>query len=86
MAHARLHDHSNALDGSPIAVAGIPNLSANKITSDILALARIPTMDDAHIPNLETLSYGGAFAEAQIPAGIARDEEALMVALLCDVE
>jgi hypothetical protein len=24
-------------------------------------------MDDAHIPNLETLSYGGTFAEAQIP-------------------
>jgi hypothetical protein len=24
-------------------------------------------MDDAHIPNIETLSYGGAFADAQIP-------------------
>ncbi|GAI95447.1 unnamed protein product, partial [marine sediment metagenome] len=30
-------------------------------------LAIIPTMDDGHIPNLETLSYGGAFAVAQIP-------------------
>lgn len=26
--HARLHDHSNALDGSPIAAAGIPNIGA----------------------------------------------------------
>lgn len=31
------------------------------------ALPNIPTMDDAHIPDLETLSYGGAFATAQIP-------------------
>ncbi|GAI59570.1 unnamed protein product, partial [marine sediment metagenome] len=30
-------------------------------------LAIIPTMDDGHIPDLETLSYGGAFAVAQIP-------------------
>ena len=31
-------------------------------------LAIIPVMDDGHIPNLETLSYGGAFAVAQIPS------------------
>lgn len=31
-------------------------------------LAIIPTMDDGHIPDLETLSYGGAFAVAQIPS------------------
>ena len=30
-------------------------------------LAIIPVMDDGHIPNLETLSYGAAFAVAQIP-------------------
>ena len=30
-------------------------------------LAIIPVMDDAHIPDIETLSYGGAFAVAQIP-------------------
>lgn len=40
---------------------------ASDITSGTFGLARIPTMDDAHIPDLETLSYGGTFAEAQIP-------------------
>jgi len=29
--HARSHDHSNALDGSPIAVAGLPNLTQDKV-------------------------------------------------------
>ena len=28
--HARLHDHSNVLDGSPIAVAGLPALAARQ--------------------------------------------------------
>ena len=32
MAHTRLHDHSNALDGNPIAVAGVPNLTTAKLT------------------------------------------------------
>jgi hypothetical protein len=41
--HARLHDHSNALDGSPIAVAGVPDLPASKITSGTFDLARIPS-------------------------------------------
>ena len=40
---------------------------AGDITSGTFGLARIPTMDDAHIPDLETLGYGGTFAEAQIP-------------------
>jgi hypothetical protein len=42
-------------------------LPASKITSGVLSIDRIPVMDDAHIPNLETLSYGGPFAAAQIP-------------------
>ena len=42
-------------------------LTGEEITSGTIALARLPTMDDGHIPNLETLSYGGAFAVAQIP-------------------
>ncbi len=30
-------------------------------------LSIIPAMDDGHIPDLETLSFGGAFADGQIP-------------------
>lgn len=48
----------------------IKTTSLADITDHDLAhhpLAIIPTMDDAHIPNLETLSYGGPFAVAQIP-------------------
>ena len=40
---------------------------AEDITEGTFTLPRIPTMDDAHIPDLETLSYGGTFAEGQIP-------------------
>lgn len=40
--HARSHDHSLAADGSPIAVAGVPNLPASKITSGQFPLARMP--------------------------------------------
>lgn len=45
----------------------VHNWGAGDITSGTLGLARIPTMDDAHIPNLEGLSYGAAFATTQIP-------------------
>lgn len=41
---------------------------AEDITEGTFTLPRIPTMDDAHIPDLETLSYGGTFAEGQIPS------------------
>jgi hypothetical protein len=40
--HPRAHDHSNALDGSPIAVAGVPDLPASKITSGRFTLSRMP--------------------------------------------
>jgi hypothetical protein len=53
--------------GGAFAVGQIPNLAASKITSGTLGLARIPSIDNARIPNLETLSYGGAFAVGQIP-------------------
>ena len=48
-------------------LANLGTADASDITSGTFGLARIPVMDDAHIPNLETLSYGGTFAEAQIP-------------------
>ena len=40
------------IDSGIFDVARIPNLSANKITSDILALDRIPTIDSTRVPNL----------------------------------
>jgi len=40
--HARSHDHSLAADGSPIAVAGVPDLPATKITSLRFPMARMP--------------------------------------------
>jgi len=40
--HARSHDHSLAADGSPIAVAGVPNLPASKITSGRFGMPRMP--------------------------------------------
>jgi len=42
--------------------------NATNINTGTLGLTYIPTMDDVHIPNVETLSYGGAFATAQIPS------------------
>lgn len=40
--HDRSHDHSLAADGTPIAVAGVPNLAASKITSGQFPLDRMP--------------------------------------------
>ncbi len=46
--HARSHDHSNALDGSPIAVAGLPNLTQNKIWAG--DPTNRPAEEDAYAP------------------------------------
>lgn len=40
--HARSHDHSVAADGSPIAVAGVPNLDVGKITTGRFGMVRMP--------------------------------------------
>ena len=54
-------------DLATCSLSDLGTADAGDITSGTFGLARIPTMDDAHIPDLETLSYGGTFAEAQIP-------------------
>jgi hypothetical protein len=43
-------------------------LDIAKCTVGTVGLARIPVIDDARIPDLESLSYGGAFATGQIPS------------------
>ena len=40
--HDRQHDHSLIADGSPIAVDGVPNLPASKITSGRFGMPRMP--------------------------------------------
>jgi len=40
--HTRSHDHSLAADGTPIAVAGVPNLDVAKITTGRFGMARMP--------------------------------------------
>ena len=59
--------NASRLEGETLATVQAHGVDAGTITQGTIGLARIPTMDDAHIPNLETLSYGAAFADAQIP-------------------
>ena len=49
------------------AASDLPDLPASKIDSGTFNLARIPAVDDAHIPDVESLSYGAAFDASQIP-------------------
>jgi hypothetical protein len=60
--------NATRLGGDPLATVQAHNVEASKITSGTIGLARIPVVDDARIPDLETLSYGAAFATAQIPS------------------
>ncbi|GAG20150.1 unnamed protein product, partial [marine sediment metagenome] len=50
-------------------------LNGSEITAGSINVARMPTMTDAEIPDLETLSYGGAFNTAQIPAHAASHKD-----------
>jgi len=59
--------NASRLEGETLATVQAHGVDAGTITQGTIGLARVPAMDDAHIPNLETLSYGGTFAEGQIP-------------------
>jgi hypothetical protein len=59
--------NASRLSGDVLATVQAHNVAASKITSGTLGLARIPAVDDARIPDLDTLSYSGAFAAGQIP-------------------
>ncbi|MBA7564524.1 hypothetical protein ES708_06187 [subsurface metagenome] len=63
-------EHAAAITTNARVKAHFPDSVANILNNHDLTrhpLAIIPTMDDGHIPNLEGLSYGGAFALTQIP-------------------
>ena len=60
-------DNSERLEGNTLATVQAHGVDAGTITQGTIGFARVPTMDDAHIPNLETLSYSVAFAAGQIP-------------------
>jgi hypothetical protein len=60
--------NASRLEGDNLGTVQAHNVDAAKITSGTIGLARIPAVDDARIPNLDTLSYGAAFATAQIPS------------------
>ena len=60
-------DNSERLENNTLGSVQAHTVAAAKITSGTIGLSRIPTIDDAHIPDLETLSYGGTFAGDQIP-------------------
>ena len=60
-------DNSERLEGETLATVQAHGVDAGTITQGTIGLVRVPVMDDAHIPNLETLSYGAAFGTAQIP-------------------
>lgn len=57
------HTHRHIYEG-PDTLFG---LDTSQIESGVFDLDRIPVMDDAHIPDVETLSYTDPFASAQIP-------------------
>lgn len=68
--------HTGTIDLARCPIMDLAHMALPATIAQVLSdhdLARhpltiIPTMDDAHIPNLETLSYGAAFADAQIPS------------------
>ena len=65
-----LFDHNALLNYADNKHVVLPGTVAAVLSNHDLTrhpLAIIPTMDDGHIPALETLSYGAAFALAQIP-------------------
>jgi hypothetical protein len=59
--------NASRLEGDNLGTVQAHNVDAANITTGTFSLARIPTMDDARIPDLEALSYGAAFATAQVP-------------------
>ena len=65
--HSRSHDHSLAADGTPIAVSGVPNLPASKVTSLRFPVDRLPAMTNNKIWK----GTGTNVEEVDMPAGVA---------------
>ena len=75
--HARLHDHSLAADGTPIAVAGVPNLDTSKITTGRFVAARLLDGTSGYFLKAAGAGLDPAYAllaEADIPAHMAKSK------------
>lgn len=69
-------------DGSNLTninATSIPDIDASKITTGVLALARIPNLDAAKIPNLDASKITtGVFADARLPTNIVRNTRTII--------
>ncbi len=69
--HARSHDHSLAADGSPIAVAGVPNLPASRITSERFPMGRMPAGTNGYVLTARGVGVDPEYAAPPgIPYGV----------------
>jgi len=69
--HNRSHDHSLAADGTPIAVAGVPNLPASKITSGRFGMPRMPDGTSGQVLTAQGAGVDPAYAAVPaVPSGL----------------
>jgi len=71
--HARSHDHSLVADGTPIAVTGVPNLPASKITSGRFGMARMPDGTSGQVLTAQDAGVDPAYSVVPAPPAVAGD-------------
>ncbi len=76
--HARSHDHSNALDGSPIAVAGVPSLDAAKITTGRFGVARMPDGTSGYFLKAQGAGVDPAYAAVAVPTIVRKTADEIV--------
>ena len=76
--HSRSHDHSLAADGSPIAISGVPDLPASKVTTGRFGMARMPEGTSGYV--LMAQGPGADPVYEAVAAGATIGEKALIYA------
>ena len=71
--HNRSHDHSLAADGSPIVVAGVPNLDVAKITTGRFGMARMPSGTSGQVLTAQGAGVDPAYSVVPAPPAVAGD-------------